>query len=71
MLTRISEILQSPFDTGQNVVYIGGTAGMGYSALISTINEASIADWAGWMCAVAVLGRLIFDIYKYSKGERK
>ena len=46
------------------VVADGGTVGA-VSSVASTVESATVADWALWISAVAILGRLIFDVVKW------
>ena len=53
---------------GRLIAYGGGGAGFTYTTIADYVQGASVADWAQWMFAVAILGRLIFDIVKYCRG---
>jgi len=49
---------------GRLIVYGVGGAGYTYTSFAEYIQGASVSDWAQWMLAVSVLGRLIFDVVK-------
>lgn len=49
---------------GRLIVYGVGGAGYTYTTFAEYIQGASVSDWAQWMLAASVLGRLIFDVVK-------
>jgi hypothetical protein len=56
---------------GRLIAYGGGGAGFTYTAIADYIQGASVADWAQWMFAASVLGRLVFDVVKEFIKSRK
>jgi hypothetical protein len=61
MIDRVQEILQNGDTMGRLIAYGGGSA----VAAFSQLESASVADWALWISAVAIMGRLVFDIIKW------
>ena len=50
---------------GRLIAYGGGGTVGAVSSVASTVESATVADWALWISAVAILGRLIFDVVKW------
>lgn len=55
---------------GRLIAYGGGGTVGAASSVASAMESATVADWALWMSALAVLGRLIFDVVKYIADRR-
>jgi len=49
---------------GRLIAYGGGGVGLTYTTVADYVQSASVADWAQWMFAASVFGRLIFDVVK-------
>lgn len=71
MINQISEIAETAgHDTlGRLIAYGGGGTGLAVTKLSEIAQNSAVYDWGYWMFGVAILGRLIFDVYKHFKGE--
>ena len=60
---EIAERVDQDF-VGRLIAYGGGGVGLTYTTIADYVQSASVADWAQWMFAASVLGRLVFDVVK-------
>lgn len=67
---EIAERVDSDF-MGRLIAYGLGGAGFTYTTVADYVQSASVADWAQWMFAASVLGRLVFDVVKEIAKWRK
>jgi len=67
---EIAEKVDQDF-MGRLIAYGGGGAGFTYTTIADYVQGASVADWAQWMFAASVLGRLIFDVVKEVTKNRR
>lgn len=65
MLDRIAELHNNQELIDRIIAYGGGGTIATASTLTGMIQETSVADWALWISSVVLLGRLVFDVYKY------
>lgn len=65
MLDKVLEVNSNQELIDRLIAYGGGGTVATASTLTGMIQETSVADWALWISSVVLLGRLIFDIYKY------
>ena len=56
---------------GRLVAYGGGTLGVGVTKIAEIAQQSPVYDWGYWMFGLAILGRLIFDVYKYFDGKHR
>jgi len=59
---------------GRIIAYGGGSVGVGVTKMaevVETAQQSVVYDWGYWMFGLAILGRLLFDVYKYIKGSKK
>ncbi len=67
---EIAEKVDSDF-MGRLIAYGAGGAGLTYATVADYVQSATVADWAQWMFAASVLGRLVFDVVKEIAKWRK
>ncbi|MFA5387293.1 MAG: hypothetical protein WC322_02750 [Candidatus Paceibacterota bacterium] len=56
---------------GRLIAYGGGSVGVGVTKMAEIAQQSPVYDWGYWMFGAAILGRLVFDVYKYLKGNSK
>lgn len=68
----LRQLEQLDHDTiGRVITYGGGTVGVGVTKMAEVAQQSPIYDWGYWMFGLAILGRLVFDVYKYWAGSNK
>jgi len=65
MLSKVAEIPNNQDLIDRFIAYGGGGTVATASTLSNILQETTVADWALWISAMVLLGRLAFDIYKY------
>jgi hypothetical protein len=56
---------------GRLIAYGGGSTGVAVTRLSEATQSSAVYDWGYWIFATAIFGRLVFDVYKYIKGQNK